>query len=282
LLLALGAAREASAAKGRFLAAMSHEFRTPLNGIMGLTELLFDGVAGPVADEQKEYLGDILASSRHLLQLVNDVLDLAKVESGKMEFHSESVEIAPLLREVSDVLRILAEKKNISISVDAGNVDWAVTDAPRLKQVIYNYLSNAIKFTPEGGEIQVRARREGSRAFRIEVEDTGPGIEPESISRLFADFQQLDAARSGGGTGLGLALTKRIVEEQGGTVGVRSELGAGSLFFAILPIEPHTGLPDSGGDNAAFGGVAEPKTKISVFPAPMRGRPRSLQEVLHL
>lgn len=283
LLLALGAARDASAAKGRFLAAMSHEFRTPLNGIMGLTELLFDGLAGPVADEQKEYLGDILASSRHLLQLVNDVLDLAKVESGKMEFHRESVEVAPLLWEVSDVLRILAEKKSISISVDPGNVDRAVTDAPRLKQVIYNYLSNAIKFTPEGGEIQVRARREGSRAFRIEVEDTGPGIEPENVPRLFADFHQLDAAKSGVGTGLGLALTKRIVEEQGGSVGVHSELGAGSLFFAILPIEPHAGsCPDSGPENAAFGGVAEPKTKIPVFPAPMRGRPRSLQQVLKL
>lgn len=283
LLLALGAAREASAAKGRFLAAMSHEFRTPLNGIIGLTELIFDGVAGPVAEEQKEYLGDILASSRHLLQLVNDVLDLAKVESGKMEFHSEPVEVAPLLREVSDVLRILAERKNISISVDPGNVDRAVTDAPRLKQVIYNYLSNAIKFTPEGGEIQVRARLEGSRAFRIEVEDTGPGIETENMSRLFADFQQLDSASGGVGTGLGLALTKRIVEEQGGTVGVRSALGAGSLFFAVLPVEPRTDhFSDSGREGAAFGGVADPKTKISVFPAPMRARPRSHQEVLHL
>jgi len=283
LLLALGAAREASAAKGRFLAAMSHEFRTPLNGIIGLTELMFDGVAGPVADEHKEYLGDILASSRHLLQLVNDVLDLAKVESGKMQFHSEPVEVAPLLREVSDVLRILAERKKISISVDAGDMDQAVTDAPRLKQVVYNYLSNAIKFTPEGGKIQVRARREGSAMFRIEVEDSGPGIEPDNIPRLFADFQQLDSARSGVGTGLGLALTKRIVEEQGGTVGVRSELGAGSVFFAVLPIAPRGDrFPDSERESAAFGGVAEAKTKIAVFPAPMRGRPRSLQEVLHL
>ena len=283
LLLALGAAREASTAKGRFLAAMSHEFRTPLNGIIGLTELMFDGVAGTVADEQKEYLGDILASSRHLLQLVNDVLDLAKVESGKMEFHSEPVEVAPLLREVSDVLRILAERKKISISVDAGNVDQAVTDAPRLKQVIYNYLSNAIKFTPDGGQIQVRARLEGSRAFRIEVEDTGPGIEPENIPLLFADFQQLDSARSGVGTGLGLALTKRIVEEQGGTVGVRSQSGAGSVFFAVLPVEPRAEcFAELGQEGAPFGGVADPKTKMSVFPAPMRGRPRSLQEVLHL
>jgi signal transduction histidine kinase len=122
LLLALGVAREASATKGRFLAAMSHELRTPLNGIMGLTELMFDGITGPVSEEHKEYLGDILASSRHLLQLVNDVLDIAKVESGKLNFRAEQVEIEPLLCEVRDVLRVLAEKKEISITIDAGGV----------------------------------------------------------------------------------------------------------------------------------------------------------------
>src|SRR4029077_4023304 len=142
LLLALGVAREASATKGRFLAAMSHELRTPLNGIMGLAELMFDGIVGPVSEEHKEYLGDILASSRHLLQLVNDVLDLAKVESGKLDLRTEPVEIGPLLCEVRDVLRILADKKNISITVNAGAVGKVVTDAARLKQVVYNYLSN--------------------------------------------------------------------------------------------------------------------------------------------
>jgi len=237
LLLALGTAREASATKGRFLAAMSHEFRTPLNGIIGLAELMFDTVAGPVSEEQKEYLGDILASSRHLLHLVNDVLDMAKVESGKMEFRMEPVKLAPLLCEARDVLRILAERKRISVSIDTGDVDQVVTDASRLKQVVYNYLSNAIKFTPEGGAIQIRSRWEGGRAFRVEVEDTGPGIGEADIGRLFADFQQLDSAKSGLGTGLGLALTKHIVEQQGGAVGVRSQLGSGSVFFAVLPIK---------------------------------------------
>jgi PAS domain S-box-containing protein len=237
LLLALGAAREASATKGKFLAAMSHEFRTPLNGIIGLAELMFDSVAGPVSEEQQEYLGDILASSRHLLHLVNDVLDMAKVESGKMEFRMEPLELAPLLREVRDVLRILAERKKITVTVDAADVDRVVADASRLKQVVYNYLSNAIKFTPDGGTIQVRARWEGPSAFRIEVEDSGTGIDPADIARLFADFQQLDSTKSGVGTGLGLALTKHIVERQGGAVGVRSHLGAGSVFFAVLPIK---------------------------------------------
>lgn len=275
LLLALGAAREASATKGKFLAAMSHEFRTPLNGIIGLAELMFDSLAGPVSEEQQEYLGDILASSRHLLHLVNDVLDMAKVESGKMEFRMEPVELAPLLREVCDVLRILAERKKISVSVDAGDVDRVVTDASRLKQVVYNYLSNAIKFTPDGGAIQVRARWEGGSAFRIEVEDSGTGIEPADIARLFADFQQLDSAKSGVGTGLGLALTKHIVERQGGTVGVRSQLGAGSVFFAVLPIKDSTksaALQPSREISGASGRKPGAAIPTAIRPAP--GKPK--------
>jgi PAS domain S-box-containing protein len=281
LLLALGAAREASATKGRFLAAMSHELRTPLNGIIGLTELMFDGVVGPVSDEHKEYLEDILASSRYLLQLVNDVLDLAKVESGKMQFRTESVEVGPLICEVRDVLRILAEKKKISLSVDTGELATVMTDAARLKQVVYNYLSNAIKFTIEGGAIQVRARLEGARNFRIEVEDNGPGIQDTDIPRLFADFQQLDSTRPGLGTGLGLALTKRIVEGQGGSVGLRSKPGIGSVFFAVLPVEPAAERTTSHpGTGVGFDAVADSKIEIAVFPVPMRGQPRSLQEAL--
>jgi PAS domain S-box-containing protein len=281
LLLALGAAREASATKGRFLAAMSHELRTPLNGIMGLAELMFDGVVGPVSEEHKEYLGDILASSRHLLQLVNDVLDLAKVESGKLDLRSEPLELGPLLCEVRDVLRILADKKNISIAVDAGDVGKVVTDAARLKQVVNNYLSNPIKFTNENGAIQVRALRDGENAFRIEVEDNGPGIQEADLPRLFGDFQQLESVRPGSGTGLGLALTKRIIEGQGGSVGVRSRPGVGSVFFAILPREPGAKPSANAPQEAvAFGGLADPQVKIPVFPAPMRARPRSLEEAL--
>ena len=216
---------------------MSHELRTPLNGIIGLSELIFDGVAGPISAEQQEYLADVLASSKHLLQLVNEVLDLAKVESGKIEFVRQPVKIDPLLREVCDVLRILADENNISVGLDTGDVDTVLTDPARLRQVAYNYLSNAIKFAPTGGAVQVRACWEGDHALRIEVEDNGPGIQEADIPRLFADFQQLDQPRAGLGTGLGLALTKRIVESQGGTVGVRSSPGKGSIFFAVLPVE---------------------------------------------
>jgi signal transduction histidine kinase len=228
-------AREANATKGRFLAAMSHELRTPLNGIIGLAELMHDGVVGVVTDEHKEYLGDILDSSRHLLRLVSDVLDLAKVESGKMEFRLEPVEIGPLLREVHDVLRIIADKKKIAFTLAISpELKTVVTDGARMKQVAYNYLSNAIKFTPEKGTIQVRATREGPASFRFEVEDTGPGIHASDIPLLFADFRQLEATPNQG-TGLGLALTKRIVETLGGSVGVRSTPGSGSVFYAVLP-----------------------------------------------
>jgi len=237
LLGALETAREASATKGRFLAAMSHELRTPLNGIIGLSELIFDGVAGPVSAEQQEYLADVLASSKHLLQLVNEVLDLAKVEAGKIDFVRQLVKIEPLLREVCDVLRILADEKSVSIGLDTGDVDTVITDPARLRQVAYNYLSNAIKFAPVGGAVHVRASWEGDSAFRIEVEDNGPGIQEADLPRLFTDFQQLGQKQAGVGTGLGLALTKRIVEGQGGTVGVRSNPGRGSVFFAVLPTE---------------------------------------------
>jgi signal transduction histidine kinase len=134
-----------------------------------------------------------------------------------------------------------------------------VTDAARLRQVIYNYLSNAIKFTVEGGAIQIRARKEGANAFRIEVEDTGPGIQEIDIPRLFGDFQQLDTVRPGLGTGLGLALTKRIIEGQGGFVGVRSQPGVGSVFFAVLPAEPARNKPDTLQETVAFGSLADPK-----------------------
>jgi protein-histidine pros-kinase len=231
-------AQEASRLKSEFLANMSHELRTPLNAIIGFAELMHDGKAGVVSAHQQEYLGDILTSSRHLLQLINDVLDLSKVEAGKMEFRPEPVDLAKLVREVKDILRTMAAKKQIRVeaTIDAGATGVTV-DPAKLKQVLYNYLSNAIKFTLDGGQVVVRVMPEGQEAFRLEVEDTGIGIRSEDLHRLFIEFQQLDAsmAKEHAGTGLGLALTKRIVEAQGGRVEARSELGKGSLFSAVLP-----------------------------------------------
>ena len=259
------ALQEASRLKSEFLANMSHELRTPLNAIIGFAEILHDGKVGPVGDEQKEFLGDILTSSRHLLQLINDVLDLSKVEAGKMEFRPEPVDPARVVVEIRDMLRSLAASKRIAVTVDAAiGLGEVVVDPAKLKQVLYNYLSNALKFTPDGGRVTMRIGPEGPDGFRLEVEDTGIGIRTEDSGRLFVEFQQLDAtaAKKYPGTGLGLALTKRIVQAQGGQVGVRSRPGEGSVFFAVLP------------RNAAGGGAerAEPSTG----PAAAPGAPRIL------
>jgi len=224
--------------KSEFLANMSHELRTPLNGIIGFTELMHDGKVGPVSPNHKEYLGDVLTSAKHLLDLINDILDLSKVETGKLEFRPAPVKLSKIVGEVRDVVRAIAVRKQIAIKLDLdAQVEELIIDSGKLKQVLYNYLANAVKFTSDRGTIVVRAGSEAGNRFRIEVEDNGIGIRAEDMGRLFVEFQQLDSSsiKKYPGTGLGLALTKKIVEAQGGEVGVRSVLGRGSVFFAVLP-----------------------------------------------
>jgi PAS domain S-box-containing protein len=228
----------ASRLKSQFLANMSHELRTPLNTIIGFSDVMHRGLTGAVSDQQREFLGDILASSKHLLQLINDVLDLAKVEAGKLEFAPEPVEIAPLVREVLDTLRGLAASKRLRMNATIhADISTVMIDPARIKQILYNYLSNAIKFTPEDGAIEISVSRQDPDLFRIDVTDTGGGIPAADLGKLFVDFQQLDAssAKKHQGTGLGLALTKRLTEAQGGWVDVCSVVGEGSTFSAILP-----------------------------------------------
>ena len=230
--------QQANRLKSEFLANMSHELRTPMNAIIGFTQLMHDGKVGAVSPAHQEYLGDILGSSKHLLQLINDVLDLAKVEAGKMEFTPEPVNLTKLIKEVRQILQTLSASKRLTIDIEvAPAVEELVIDPAKLKQVLYNYLSNAIKFTAEGGYITIRGLAVDADSFRLEVEDTGTGIQPEDIDKLFVEFQQLEptTTKRHQGTGLGLALTKRIVEAQGGSVGVQSKPGQGSIFSAILP-----------------------------------------------
>jgi two-component system sensor histidine kinase/response regulator len=227
--------------KSEFLANMSHELRTPLNAIIGFGQLMHDGKVGPLSAQHQEYMGDILGSARHLLQLINDVLDLSKVEAGKMEFNPEPVNLKRIINEVRQVLHALSASKRLTVEVEVSPVvEQLVIDPAKLKQVLYNYLSNAIKFTPEEGRITVRAMQEDSDSFRLEVEDTGIGIPAEEVGKLFVEFQQLDSGttKKHQGTGLGLALTRKIVEAQGGRVGVQSEQGRGSVFYAVLPTRP--------------------------------------------
>jgi signal transduction histidine kinase len=242
--------REASRLKSEFLANMSHELRTPLNAIIGFTELLHDGQVPPDSPTHKEFLSDILSSGRHLLQLINDVLDLSKVEAGKLEFRPELVEVPKLVGEVIAILRTTAAQKRIRLETELDpTVSTLTLDPARLKQVAYNYLSNALKFTPDGGSVTLRIKPDGAERFRLEVQDTGIGIAPEDLGRLFVEFQQLEAgiSKRHPGTGLGLALTRRLVESQGGTVGVKSTVGRGSTFHACLPrhaiVFPRTPTP---------------------------------------
>ena len=229
--------QEATRLKSQFLANMSHELRTPLAAVIGFADLLLTGQVAPDSPKHRVFLGHIGSSGRHLLRLINDVLDLSKVEAGKFEFFPEPFDLAELVHGVTDILAADLQRKQLRCSIDIEpGLGELVLDPARLKQVLYNYLSNAIKFTPEGGCITVRARAAGEHHFCLEVEDTGIGIAAQDIPRLFTAYQQLDAGSTKRyeGSGLGLALTRYLVTAQGGSVGVRSTPGEGSVFHVVL------------------------------------------------
>jgi PAS domain S-box-containing protein len=231
------AIEEANRIKSEFLANMSHELRTPLNGIIGFGEVLLAGKPGPLNPTQHDFIGDILNSGRHLLQLINDVLDLSKVEAGKMELNPESFRIEKAIDEVCSVSRGIAHSKRVEIRTRiTGDLGEIRLDQQKFKQVLYNLISNAVKFNNEGGWVEIGARFMGD-LLQVQVKDNGIGIQEADLPRLFREFEQLEsgAARRFGGTGLGLALTKKIVELQHGTISVRSELGVGSTFAVVLP-----------------------------------------------
>ena len=230
--------QQGAEAKNRFLANMSHELRTPLNGIIGFAEFLADGKPGAVNAKQREYLLDILSSGKHLLQLINDVLDLAKVEAGKMELFPETFPLQKAVDEVRAVAKPIAQKKRIRVSADiAPELDLVKLDQQKFKQILYNLVANGIKFTDDGGAVDIRAVPHGSHQFKLSVRDTGIGIRPEAIGRIFTEFEQLETgtSRRYEGTGLGLALTRKLVELHDGDIEVESEVGKGSTFSVVLP-----------------------------------------------
>jgi GAF domain-containing protein len=223
--------------KSEFLANMSHELRTPLNAIIGFSEVLLDPSLKVTEEERSQFLTDVLSSGRHLLGLINEVLDLAKIEAGKMELQIEPVLLSDILESVQNTMRSLAVKKDINLHVESGALPEPFPmDGARIKQVLLNLVGNAVKFTPEGGRIWVRADSEDG-VVRVEVGDTGPGIALEDHERIFLEFQQAgtDAGKPQG-TGLGLALARKFVEMHGGKIWVESEVGKGSRFFFTLPI----------------------------------------------
>lgn len=263
----------ASLLKSRLLARISHDMRTPLGVIVGGAEMLHRGFAGTLSDEQREFASDILSCARHLLRLVDDILDLSGIEAGELALRPEPVDLERVVGEVGEILRVLLRRKRIELRCDiAPDLRSLVLDAARLRQILYNYLSNAIKFSPDGGCVHVRGRPEPGRRFRLEVEDHGIGIEPDGIASLFKDFSQLDAGagRQHAGTGLGLALTRRIVEAQGGFVGVRSVPGSGSTFYAVMPMEPAMGVGHERNPHAAIPDTRRGRSRSE--PAPHAGR----------
>lgn len=235
----------ASTAKSQFLANMSHEFRTPLNAIIGFTEVLQDQIPGPLNAEQIEYLGDVHNAGQLLLRLINDVLDLAKVEAGRLELFYETFPIAQTVREAVTALRGAAEKKGITLQLNLPpDLGLITADQIRLKQILFNLLSNAVKFTDHGGVSVTAAIEDGQ--LHLAIADTGIGIRPEDMQRIFVEFSQVDDshARRHEGTGLGLALSKRLVEAHGGRIWLESQFGTGSVFHVLLPLEPPNGKPN--------------------------------------
>ncbi|MGD1902837.1 MAG: response regulator [Geitlerinemataceae cyanobacterium] len=243
--------------KDEFLANMSHELRTPLNAILGMAEGLQDGILGAITDEQLKALQVIERGGTHLLELINDILDLAKIESGRVELHIESAQLGSLCKSSLSFVKQQAQKKSIALHVRTPDRDPTVRlDKRRIRQVLINLLNNAVKFTPDGGQIELHvaivsgseaefaasdcASGEVSQWLRLSVTDTGIGIASEDLDRLFQPFSQVDSAlnRQYNGTGLGLALVKHIAQLHGGTVGVRSEVEVGSEFWAVVPFLP--------------------------------------------
>ncbi len=230
---------QASQLKSEFLANMSHELRTPLNSIIGFSELMLDQVPGPVNKKQRQCLEDILSSGRHLLSLIDQVLDLSKIESGRAELRLAGVDLAELIESLKNtMLPILKPRRhNLTVSLEKG-LPKVYADKAKLRQVFFNLLSNSSRFTPEGGRIEIEAVKNGSYC-RVSVTDNGIGIKKEDQERIFEPFCQLDnAPNGGGGTGLGLVVVKQIVGKHGGRVWVESQYGEGSRFSFTLPLAP--------------------------------------------
>ncbi len=232
------AAESANKAKSAFLANMSHELRTPLNSIIGFTDLIWNGTAGEINETQKEYLEIISQSGLNLMEMINDLLDLAKIEAGRAEVKNEKVDLAALLARSIDTVKSLAIKKQLELGSSLENAGYVWGDEKKIRQTVYNLLSNAIKFTPEGGKIGIDVWEQGDN-IGISIWDTGIGISPENQKLIFEEFKQVEGSytRKFRGTGLGLALCRNFVEMLGGRIWVESEEGKGSRFSFILPRE---------------------------------------------
>ena len=232
--------KRAHKTKSEFLANMSHELRTPLTSVIGFAEVLQDEKFGALNETQKKYINNIAASGKHFLGLVNDILDIAKVEAGKMVFLPTDFSIAEVIEHINTIFSEMAHKNSVAINTYIAPDVPATINADKkiTKQIMYNLISNAIKFTPSGGKIDIKAEVKDDNLL-ISFADTGIGIKKEDMGKLFNDFQQIENeyVHKYGGTGLGLSLSKKLVELQGGKIRVESEFGKGSVFSFTLPLK---------------------------------------------
>jgi len=234
----------ASRHKSEFLATMSHELRTPLNAIIGFSQVLKEQMYGELNAKQADYVDDVLSSGQHLLNLINDILDLAKVEAGRMELQPATFALPELLENAVSMVRERATRQGISVTIATDpSVGLVEGDERKVKQILFNLLSNAVKFTPGGGRVMLAASAADGQV-EISVRDTGVGISAEDQERIFEEFYQVGASRTQEGTGLGLALTRRLVELHHGRLSVESDPGVGSTFTITLPLHQTEVAPE--------------------------------------
>jgi len=231
---------QASALKSQFLANMSHEFRTPLNAILGYTSMLQQGVAGPIEGPVKRHLARVASNGQHLLSIINEILDISRIEAGRMPLQVSKFKVPDLIGEVIAELDSIVRRSKLEVSTDVPrDLKPIYSDRQKVKQILLNLLSNALKFT-SAGSVKITARAQHApRSIAISVTDTGIGIAPEDHVRIFEDFKQLDNSptRAYGGTGLGLSICRRLADIIGGEISVKSQLGKGSTFTVTVPVE---------------------------------------------
>jgi signal transduction histidine kinase len=227
---------QAMSERSRFFASMSHELRTPINAVIGYNQLLQMGSFGEITEAQSKAVESVGRSAQHLLELITDVLDISKIEAGKLEVMLEPVDLRLLVKDTVTSVQLQAEQKGLTIAMDLPDTPPLETDAARVRQILLNLLSNAVKFTSEG-EVSIRLR-EGETEYMLAVRDTGPGIAPEDMDRVFEEFEQTHSGRARGGTGLGLAISRRLAHLLGGRLALDSTVGEGTTFTLFLPREP--------------------------------------------
>jgi signal transduction histidine kinase len=222
--------------RSRFFASMSHELRTPINAVIGYNQLLQMGNFGELTEAQGKAVDSVGRSAQHLLELINDVLDISKIEAGKLQMLLEPIDLRLLVKDTLTSVQLQAEQKGLRLEVEMEETAPVVTDAARVRQILLNLLSNAVKFTSEGG-VRVRLRTTAD-TFALDVADTGPGIAPEDLERVFEEFEQTHQSHARGGTGLGLTISRRLAHLLDGTLTLESTVGQGTTFTLSLPRRP--------------------------------------------